>query len=305
MTAQMNRHVARRLGLSVLCGAAGYLLNALPGGAVAPLLLGRIVTLPIAILFGPWFGALAAAIGATAVRGTAIGIVPLVLLLPVEGLLAGAFARRGTSPLLAGALVWAGIAGSVVIAPRLYGAGALRETILPIALQMPLNGLVAVVIADLIATGATAQQLVTGYRPFERRRLRTFAFHAFILVAALPVLLLAAVDTQLTAAKQEADGGARLHEAVTSLGEHIGDYLSDHIHAVRTVGASFAERADPAARQRLLDEYHAIYPGFITLFDADLSGTVHEIYPRRESPSISDRQYFIDTRGCAAWSSPT
>jgi signal transduction histidine kinase/DNA-binding response OmpR family regulator len=294
MTALMNPQGAKRFGLSLLCGAAGYALNALPGGAVAPLLLGRIVTLPIAILFGPWFGALAAMIGASAMRGTAIGIVPLILLLPVEGLLAGAFARRGTSPLLAGALVWAGIAVSVILAPRLYGAGVLRETILPIALQMPLNGLVAVVIADLLATGATAQRLATGYRPFERRRLRTFAFHAFILVAALPVLLLAAVDTQLTAAKQEADGGARLHEAVTSLGEHIGDYLSDHIHAVRTVGAAFAERTDPAGRQHLLDQYHEIYPEFITLFDADLSGAVHEIYPRRESPSIADRQYFID-----------
>ncbi|MBI3400894.1 MAG: response regulator [Acidobacteria bacterium] len=294
MTAGMNRQFARRLGLSILCGAAGYLLNALPGGVVAPLLLGRVVSLPIAILFGPWFGALAAAMGAVAVRGATFGALPLVLLLPIEGLLAGAFARRGTSPLLAGALVWAGVAGSVIVAPRLYGAGALRETILPVALQMPLNGLVAVVIADLIATGATAQRLVTGYRPVERRRLRTFAFHAFILVAALPVLLLAAVDTQLTAAKQEADGGARLHEAVTSLGAHIGDYLGDHIHAVRTVGAAFGERTEPAARQRLLNQYHEIYPGFITLFDADLGGTVHEIYPRRESPTISDRQYFID-----------
>src|SRR5258707_4963683 len=137
MAARMNPQSAKRLGLSLLCGAAGYALNALPGGAVVPLLLGRVVTLPIAILFGPWFGALAAAMGAAAVRGAAIGIVPLVLLLPIEGVLAGAFARRGTSPLLAGALVWAGIAGSVIIDPRPYGARELPARSLPVAPPVP------------------------------------------------------------------------------------------------------------------------------------------------------------------------
>ena len=39
--------------------------------------------------------------------------------------------------------------------------------------------------------------------------------------AKLTVLVLASVDTQLTSAKQESDGGARLHEAVAALNEHI------------------------------------------------------------------------------------
>src|SRR5258706_12357141 len=108
MAARMNPQSAKRLGLSLLCGAAGYALNALPGGAVVPLLLGRVVTLPIAILFGPWFGALAAAMGAAAVRGAAIGIAPLVLLLPIKGGLAGAVAPRGTASPLAGRPCWGG-----------------------------------------------------------------------------------------------------------------------------------------------------------------------------------------------------
>ena len=49
--------------LTVACGLVGAaVLDLLAAGLVAPLLLGRIVTLPIAILFGPWCGALAALI---------------------------------------------------------------------------------------------------------------------------------------------------------------------------------------------------------------------------------------------------
>src|SRR5439155_193135 len=164
------------------------------------------------------------------------------------------------------------------------------------ALQVVISGLVAVVIADLIATGASAQRLVAqGYRP--ERHLQGYAFHAFILVATLPVLLLAAADGQITAAKQETDGGGRLHEAVSALSDHIAAYVSDHQHAVQALAAAIGPvKTGGTTRQALLDQYHAIYPGFITLFVADGAGVVHEIYPRRddESPPISDREYFLE-----------
>jgi signal transduction histidine kinase/DNA-binding response OmpR family regulator len=102
-----------------------------------------------------------------------------------------------------------------------------------------------------------------------------------MLVATLPVLLLAAVDGQLTASRQESNGGARLHEAVTALREHIDEYVTNHQHAVQSLAAAFSDRSlEPADRQRLLDRYHDIYPGFITLFLADRGGV--------------DRDYFKD-----------
>src|SRR5258705_155109 len=185
----MNRLPVRRVGLALLCGAVGFGMNSMPGAAVAPLLLGRAVTLPIAILFGPSLGVLPAA----------------------------------------------------------------------------------------------------------RGHVRQFAFHAFVLVATLPLLLLAAVGNQVTAAKQEADGSARLREAVTSLSEHIGDYVGSHTHAVESLAASVGQRKlDSADRQQLLTEYKKVYPGFITLFVADRAGIVHEVFPTRSgSPPVSDREYFI------------
>ncbi len=292
----MNRTSLRRLALAVVAGIAGFFVNSLAIGTIAPLLLGRALTLPISILFGPWFGGLAAVIGAIALWQSVSAIASVVLLL-VEALLVGLFARRGRSPLLAGALVWAGVALTMVIAPQLYGVGYLRETIWPIALLMPLNGLVAVVVAELLVAGTIAQRLVAVESAVERRRLRDRAFHAFVLVATLPVLVLAAADNQLTAAKQETEGGARLHEAVAALGGHIDQYVSGHVRAVQSLtGAITHSKLDADDRQRLLEETRAIYPGFITLFVADRAGTVHELEPRREtdSPPVSDRQYFLD-----------
>src|SRR5262249_59269091 len=93
----MKRNSVQRVGLAVACGAAGYLLNRWRMGSAAPLLLGRVATLPIAILFGPWYGAIAATIGALPASGPySIGLV----LLPLQAVVLGALPRRGRSPLV-------------------------------------------------------------------------------------------------------------------------------------------------------------------------------------------------------------
>src|SRR5256885_14653012 len=136
----MNRLLVRRLGLTIACGIVGAALNALPGGTMVPLLLGRAVTLPIAILFGPWLGGVAAVIGGLALVRSAIAVIVMAVLL-TEAVLVGWFSRRGRSPIIAGALVWCGVAVLLIAAPQWFGNGSTRQTMLPIALQMPLSGL--------------------------------------------------------------------------------------------------------------------------------------------------------------------
>src|SRR5580765_8772635 len=166
----MDRLPARRVGLALLCGAVGFGLNAIPSAAVAPLLLGRAVTLPIAILFGPSLGILTAVIGGLAMKTpVAMALVAIVAFLSVEAALLGAFAKRGRSPLVAGALLWSGLSVVMLIAPRLLGLASLRQSVVPIALQLPLNGLVAVVFADVIATSEFAQRFAAYERPAARR----------------------------------------------------------------------------------------------------------------------------------------
>src|SRR3954469_7124500 len=125
--------VLQRLGLAVLCGAAGLLLNRWRIGSAMPLLLGRVATLPIAIMFGPWYGAVAAAVAAVPAAG---GVTAGILVLPAEAIVVGAFSRRGRSPLAAGVIVWSVVAGTLVAVPTAYGVGYLRPTILPVALQV-------------------------------------------------------------------------------------------------------------------------------------------------------------------------
>ena len=287
----MSRSTLKRFGIAVFVGLVGLAVNIWRAGTIAPLLFGRIITLPVAMLLGPWFGALAALIPATV--GTGVFAAGLYVL-PIEAMVIGAFARRGRSPLLGGFLIWIVMAATLIAVPSLYGVGYLWQTILPVALQLVVSGLVAVVVADLIATFA-ANRLVDVF-PRPARRLRGDAFHAFVLAATVPVLALASVDGQLTSAKQEADGGARLHEAVTAINEHIRAYVADHEHAVQSLASAMTTfPADDRRRQTLLDQYHDVYPGFITLFAADRLGVVREIFPPRdsESPPIGDREYFI------------
>src|SRR5436189_132138 len=58
----MNQTITRRLGIALAAGGLGFGLNALPQAALTPFAVGRIVTLPIAILYGPWYGVLSALI---------------------------------------------------------------------------------------------------------------------------------------------------------------------------------------------------------------------------------------------------
>jgi signal transduction histidine kinase/CheY-like chemotaxis protein/HPt (histidine-containing phosphotransfer) domain-containing protein len=282
--------MARRLTIAVASGLLGLAINALSVTTTAPLLLGRAITLPVAMLFGPVYGLLAQTIGCAALYGSTGW--PLLLLEPV---VIGLFTQTKRWPLVGGALVWIVGGFSIAAVPQLYGLASLRQSVGPFALQLIVMRLVAVVIADLIAAGAAARRFATGEAPTDMLRLRTYAFHAFVLAAVLPVLLLAAVDSQLTAGRQESDGGARLHEAVTALGEHVGSYVETHAHAVQSL-ATAAGGLTEARRQSLLDEYRRIYPGFLSIFFADRAGKITDIDPALQpgepAPQIADRRYF-------------
>ena len=83
---------------------------------------------------------------------------------------------------------------------------------------------------------------------------------------------------------------------MAALNEHIGAYVDEHEHAVRSLAAALSSPSGAnAGGERLLDRYHDVYPGFLTVFIADRQGIVRDIFPPRdaESPPISDREYFV------------
>jgi hypothetical protein len=238
-----------------------------------------------------------AVIGGLAMKTpVALALVAIVAFLSVEAALIGAFARRGRSPLVAGVLLWSGLSVAMLIAPRPARSVFAQAIDCPdraaAAAQRPGRGRVR----RCDCHQRVAQRIAAYERPTARRHLREFAFHAFVLVATLPLLLLAAVGNQVTAAKQEADGSGRLREAVAALSDHIGSYVSNHVQAGGIAHRQrAAEKLDSADRQQLLTEYHKVYPGFITLLSPTGPECVREIYPTRStSPPVSDREYFIE-----------
>src|SRR5688572_17560760 len=126
----MKKTALRTLLVTAAAGLGGYLLNTLASGGFASVLSpGRLFTLPVAILLGPWYGlgaALMAAIPAFD-RG------PVVAVYALEALVIGVAARRERSTLAAGTLFWAGYALVLATFPGLFAASHLQP-IWPLAL---------------------------------------------------------------------------------------------------------------------------------------------------------------------------
>src|ERR1700674_3152117 len=111
----------RHLSIAVAAGIAGLAINVMPLGTLAVIWPGRIVTLPVAILLGPWFGVVSAVIAAAPYFARP-PLVVLVLVAEAEAVIVGVFAQRGKShALIGGALVWVLVAVSLMAIPGAYG----------------------------------------------------------------------------------------------------------------------------------------------------------------------------------------
>ena len=123
----MTRSTAKRIGIAVLCGLIGLAVDSGRQGSTAPLLLGRIVTLPLPSCSAP----------GTARRGLITRSRDAASSASASASCRSKrcdwlFARRGRSPMLA-PIVWTAVAAVLVAVPSLYGVGYLRDTILPVA----------------------------------------------------------------------------------------------------------------------------------------------------------------------------
>ena len=267
----------------------------LPVAPVAQLWPGRIVTLPVAVLFGPWYGLLAALMASAAL----VPATPLWLLVfGAEAVMVGALARRGSSPFLAGAVLTAFFGLTFVFVPTLSGMPGTGPLVSPLAVQQLLNAMVAIVVADFVVVMLAASRIAPGYRPAERQQLRDYAFHAFVLAAVLPVLLLSAVAGRIFEDKQQADGTARLLETATSLGDHASDYLDKYVGATEALAATLGQLQDRGQRVDAMMHFMEIYEGTLSLRIADRTGVATEAAPAlpngATSISVADRQFFID-----------
>jgi hypothetical protein len=226
---------ARRLTcllVAVAAGVAAYALNQTPVFALARLWPGRLLTLPIAIAFGPWYGALAAAVGAPGTYQYSISQLAVFLL---EAVVVGYVARGGRrSAFLAGAAIWAVYSLTFLITPKLFVSTLPTSLMLSAGLQRSLKAVTALALSELMVLLVSG--LVARYRQpsaEERPSLRDFSFKRFVLVATLPVLLLSTVGVHVNSVREEAQGEAILQRAATDLCEHIDDFVDSHARMLR------------------------------------------------------------------------
>jgi signal transduction histidine kinase/CheY-like chemotaxis protein len=286
----MTRTLPRRLLIALIAGTAGLLVQTAAPGAVAQIWPGRMISLPVAILCGPWLGVVAAA--ATLSRAPSLALFLIGL---AEAAAVGIAARRRGSPIIAGGLVWAAGAIAVALWPALIGAS---DTPLgPLALQQVLNGMCAVVMADLMAS--VFARLIDGPVP-SAPRLRAYAFRSFVIVGVLPVLLLSAAAAHVLGDRQEETGTLRLSELASSTRDRIREYIAGNTRVVEMLAASLGTMPDDAeSRKRLLSFYTGLNAtldhitivdgaGFPIATTAPVVPTTAELRVR----GVADRAYF-------------
>ncbi|HXE90262.1 MAG TPA: hypothetical protein VNK82_04785 [Terriglobales bacterium] len=215
----MSDERRRAVILSLAAGALGFLLNSwsVPLFADVPLMFGGVLPLAVALLCGPYWGALAAALAAGRTL-TLLGHPYAIAAVVLEAAAVGLLVRRRWMPLAADLLYWA-VAG----VPLLYltHVVALREAtpgVWFILAKTPLNGLLNVLLAELVVGAAVMRGWIPGgLAAGEPRSLRFYLLHVLVLTTTVPVLGLSVLHWRLYAHEHAVSEAERYHLATLLL----------------------------------------------------------------------------------------
>jgi len=307
---------ARSLAVTIVFGLLGLAAN-LPHITIftgAALLFGGVFHLAIALLYGPWYGLLAALITATPAMVLCehpVTAVMLILDAPVVGWLVQ---RRRLPPIVADLIFWVVIGTPLSILLYIVLLNFPSPQGWVVAVKHPVNGLLNVMLAEILISLPVVQRYCTDAPAMrERQPLRAYLVHGFLLVATVPMMLLNIVNGQMYANHQEMEAGLRLQEAATAIREDLQQYVRRHQQAVIALSQAIANEGhfDPETLNKRLEQSHAIYQGFQTLIIANTEGLPVSLHPLRaadghlvlskpgvpydDSATLRDRQYFRDT----------
>ncbi len=311
---------ARAFSVTIVFGVLGLIVN-LPHFAIfsdATLLLGGVFYLTVALLYGPKYGAVAALI--TVMPDALPGRHPeTALVLLLEAPAVGWLARRRLLPILADLTYWAAVGTPLAIMLYIGMLNYPSPSGWVMVIKHPVNGLLNLMLAELLISIPLLQKwfAIEG-ESVERRPLRAYLTHGFLLVAAVPLLLLNIVNGRVYAARQQTEAGQRLEEASTAIQQNLEEYVTRHQRALMMLSRAISneDRFDTETLNRWLEQSHEIYPGFQTLTVADDQGVPIGVSPprmpdgipvltRRDGPlpdraTMRDREYFVRTKATRA-----
>jgi signal transduction histidine kinase/CheY-like chemotaxis protein len=305
---------ARALIVSLIFGLLGLLAN-LPRFAIfsdATLLLGGVFYLGIALIYGPFYGAIAALI--TVLPDAVLWHHPeTALILFLEAPVVGWLSRRRFLTVLADLTYWTVIGTPLAILLYIAVLNYPSPSGWVMVIKHPVNGLLNIMLAEVLISIPILQKYCGVPASAVHQPLRTQLSHGFLLVATVPLLLLNIVNGQMYADRQQTEAGQRLEEAATAIGQNLDEYIARHQLALRSLSTAITNqgRFDSNTLNRWLEQSHEIYPGFQTLTVANAQGVPLGIHPTRmangeevlnvkgpvfeKSATLRDRLYFRQT----------
>jgi len=271
----MRLKLNRSFVVTAVFGLLGILAN-LPHFTIftgAKLLFGGIFYLAIALMYGPMYGGVAALI--TAIPSMVWwGQPETACIMLAEAVTVGWLARRRFHPAAADLMYWVVIGTPMawLFYIILYSYPSPNGWVMVV--KYPVNGLLNVMIAELLISSPALQKLWGAVGSLaERRTLRAYMSHGFLLVATVPLLLLNIVNGENYAERRESEAGQRLQEAARAIRGDLEDYVTEHELAARELSRSITRQGhfDLDSLNQWLRQTRQVYSGFqsITIGTAD------------------------------------
>ncbi|HEX4949421.1 MAG TPA: response regulator [Blastocatellia bacterium] len=169
-------------------------------------------------------------------------------------------------------------------------------------IKAPYNGFLNLLIAELLLIFIPKRKLLGALPQAEDQQpLRYQLWKSFVLLTAIPLLLLTMGLGQRESRRQEAEAAYHQYDVASALARDISDYLDKHEKAVimlaRTIEETQSYSADTI--NQLLIQHHLNYEGWITMLATDANGNMIAWTPLLRADgqpvvqrSVSDREYF-------------
>ena len=298
--------VRRKVVMSLATGFIGLLVNRLPLQIFdgATVWFGGILSIAVALLAGPQYGAIAASIAELGAPNQGPGIGGHLIHI-CEPIVVGWLAKRRWLPILADAGYWCLVAAPLALLRVHSVAEYLPAPLWAIIIKNLLNGLLDVTVADLIASWPPVARRF-GSANQAARSLDAYLSRGFLLATALPILTLNVAIDWIHASRLEKEAGAHIHETAARLTGDTDDFLDKHHSGVLALASMLQRESHPDMDHigPVLRRFHAVYPDFRVMAYSDLRGNVRALDAANPADTarltnahinVADRAYFQKT----------
>ncbi|MBW8185886.1 diguanylate cyclase [Shewanella nanhaiensis] len=300
----MLKITQQHLKLSVLLGLIGLIVNLypIPLFGNVQLVLGNLFFVIVAILLGPWYALLCAAI-------SSIGLIVswtsphVFLFFCLEALWLGFARRKDIYALYADIGFW------IAIGMPLFYFYATNFSELPqshlsfITLKQGINGFICAALGSLAVTVFSGfWYLKNKVRDKKRRTFHAQLTYSFTLILTISLLSSALLFNHQVILKQQNSLNQNLHDSAVHLGQATEVFLETHKKAISNASQWLSlSQTDIPGWQKSLTKLHQSYSDFITMIVTDSDARIIAATPiellgsekvKNRSFSVKDRHYF-------------